>query len=716
MNAASPDLLTLLHWATQMAAGQKCAEWESWCATSPDAARKWEQIAEAQELLDGGIAIAVEDDCVSAEVLAAFIEGRLDPAEAERVEQRLWQSPEQLAEVLSSLRFAAQAHEPAETARLHQRLVALVPQSMNGHAQAAPVLYRLAPPEAKKSKWLAPVDRPMAAIVLPDSRPSAKWPKMPAIWSWLTAAAALLIIATAGGAIGWLTWGRRNSVAERPMVKSLDIREAAPRNPREARQEPTPVVPQETQEVRPSKAPQSPPQPDVKADSPAKTVAPARPVVNEIPAASPIVPQQTVPQQPQAPMRASSPSPAARRARLSPPELAFESAQGILLLDSGSRGKWRVANGRHVLNEPLKMASLAESWTTAEVSGVATLVCEGSTELALSRLIDGVLEVRLDRGRVGLKDIADGAEIRVLVADAAWTARGLEPHSMLAVFHDPLSPGIAVPQGAIALDEVPIETREFLRWQQDRLVPFELVTPPGAADPNAPPAAEPLIHQWDLEWLSPPDEARRKQWQAAHGRLVDRLAEANDFEAELARMLATSRDVRQAALLARWSAASEPPVSRAKRIWSMMRERRAPVRVAGVMSLLELPPGDLRREEVLTLCSQTTNQATRVQVEQWLDGTRQPMPLAQTQAADLVSHLTHEELAVRQIAASLLELHTATALLQSGRLPPLYDATSSANRRAAAQQEWRSLLRQLFNAARNANGLLGPSTPKPVQP
>src|SRR5262245_39295401 len=134
---ASPDLLTLLQWATRMAAGERCAEWESWCATSPDAAGKWERIAEAQELLDGGVALAADSEAESAEVLAAYLEGRLHAAEAQRVEQRLWESPELLAEALSSLRFAAESQEAAATTQFQQRLVALAPQSMNGHVQAA---------------------------------------------------------------------------------------------------------------------------------------------------------------------------------------------------------------------------------------------------------------------------------------------------------------------------------------------------------------------------------------------------------------------------------------------------------------------------------------------------------------------------------------------------------------------------------------------------
>ena len=64
---------------------------------------------------------------------------------------------------------------------------------------------------------------------------------------------------------------------------------------------------------------------------------------------------------------------------------------------------------------------------------------------------------------------------------------------------------------------------------------------------------------------------------------------------------------------------------------------------------------------------------------------------------------------MRQIAASLLELHTAPAFQQLGGSPPNYDAAASTSRRTALQMEWRSLLQQLYSPTRK---ILVPVTPQ----
>lgn len=80
MNVASPDLLTLLTWAEQLAAGERSSAWETWRASSSEAAWKWERITQAQHLLAGAL---VGDDAelvLSAEEIAAYLEDRLSPS------------------------------------------------------------------------------------------------------------------------------------------------------------------------------------------------------------------------------------------------------------------------------------------------------------------------------------------------------------------------------------------------------------------------------------------------------------------------------------------------------------------------------------------------------------------------------------------------------------------------------------------------------------
>jgi hypothetical protein len=584
---------------------------------------------------------------------------------------------------------------------------------MNGHAHSATERYRLAPaPSAKPSQWLAPQDRPMTAVVLPittvaNERSSSNL----ALWQWTAVAAAALITISLSGVIGWLTIGRRTTVDTPPMANRSVVVEQTPQDQLEAPKPSPPQVPEETP-VHPTPLPRpfAAETPEVPAETHVK-------IPNEVPSEALIAPQsepllhKSTPPAPRPP----EPSPSRRKPLPQPPELAIHSPQGVLLVNAGKGSAWRVAGQHHLLQGPARFLSLAESWTTAEIPDLGTLICEGSTEIGLSQLIDGVMEIRLERGHVAIQALAEGTEVRVLTGPAVWTARGLADDSTLAVMFDPLSPGIAVPRGLVALDDTPVGTRQILRWQNGALSPYDPVQP---ANPSGATAAiaGPIVNPWDLDWLIPPDEARHKQWQSVYGRLVDRLAEANDFEAELERMLATSRDNRHMVLLAHWSATSEPPATRARRVWNMLGERRLAVRIAGLTCLLDLPPGDLRREELLTLLENATDQTTRGQVTAWLDSTRQAAPLSQEHAAELSNCLTHEELAVRQIAVSLLELHATTALLQAGLRSPPYDAAGPSPNRAAAQQQWRALLRKLLTPAADNTGrsALGPASLKPI--
>jgi hypothetical protein len=392
-----------------------------------------------------------------------------------------------------------------------------------------------------------------------------------------------------------------------------------------------------------------------------------------------------------------------------PPHLMIESALGVVLVSDNENGAWRVVPAQFPLKDPARFLSLAESWVTVDIPDVAKLVVEGTTEIGLAQRMDGVIEVRLERGHFAIQGLREGVEIRVLTGPATWTVRGLTGDSTLAVMFDPSSPGIAVPRGQIAIDNAPLDTRQLLRWCNGALSPDHHAQPAHAAGE----VAMPVVNAWDLDWLAPPDRSRQQQWRSDYGGLVDRLAAANDWRAELNRLLATTSDKRHVALLAQWTTTTEPPAKRASRLFSMLGESRLAVRIAAVTCLLELPAGDRGREDFLALLQNATDETTRGQVTEWLDATRQAWPLSQVQALQLKSCLTHRELAVRQIAVSLLELHTTTALLQAGQRSPAFDAAGPATSWTAAQQEWEALLGQLFTADSNLTHLPGNGSSEP---
>src|SRR5262245_11077212 len=128
MNVASPDLLTLLAWAERLAGGEPCAPWGAWCTAAPDAEWKWERISLAHDCLAGRRQISPTQITLPMELVAQFIEGRLTPAEHQRVEQACWESTAQLMELVSTARFMRQSPQVEFSSQLQSRLLAFVPQ------------------------------------------------------------------------------------------------------------------------------------------------------------------------------------------------------------------------------------------------------------------------------------------------------------------------------------------------------------------------------------------------------------------------------------------------------------------------------------------------------------------------------------------------------------------------------------------------------------
>jgi hypothetical protein len=313
---------------------------------------------------------------------------------------------------------------------------------------------------------------------------------------------------------------------------------------------------------------------------------------------------------------------------------------------------------------------------------------------------------------VGIQGPREAVELRLRTGPAAWTVLGLTGDSVLAVTFDPQSPGLALPCGQVAIDNTPLETRQWLRWRQGA---FLLEDSLPFADAQTADVLAPVVNPWSLEWLATPQEARQQQWRTDYSEPVERLTDTDDLQSELKRLLVATDDKRHLALLAHWAVILEPANDRAARLWSLLNDQRLAVRIAAVTYLLDLPPGDREREEFLALLQDATDQPTGGRVTQWLSSTREPAPLPHKQALELIDCLTHEELAVRQIAVSLLELHTTAALLRAGQRSPAFDAAGPRASCLAGQEAWRSLLGQLFTASSDVGRVPEPTAAKPVQ-
>src|SRR5262245_5740837 len=685
MNVASPDLLTLLAWAERLAAGEPCAPWEAWSASAPDADWKWERISHAHDLLAGRRQADQSATTLPAEQLAEFIEGRLTASDLHRVEQACWDSTAQLAELVSTARFMRQPFSSDISPHLESRLLALVPQSKPQPTNGKPPKFRMAgvtesPPVASP----APAVTPKPAQALTSSS-----------WQWPLIAAAMFIVIVLSGAVGWLAANWRQSANLRQEIVSgpsaqdlepapIDDRPNLPVSP-QTRQDS--IVPRSDEPISPAPSTDSPPSSAVESGS-------------------------------ASPKSASPPSGTPKyRPRIAPPtpEIAIRSAQGLLLVDEGRRGKLRVAPASLALREPVNVLSLAESWTAADLPGVATFIWEGSAEAGLATMPDGTIEINLTHGRIGIDNLKTSAQLRIVSGNAAWNIRSMANNSTLAVVHDPRSPGLVVPRGALAINDLNVPGGQMIRWLDGAPQPPHALSSVGPVDSSQSGAMPPAMNPWEFSWLQPPDELSKKNWRTLYGRIADRLAETDDIAAELPKIMANMRDQRQAALVARWNIAALSSATRAQQIWTFLNHPRPLVRVAGVKSILEMPPGDERLVDVNEVLQAKVGAATTDRISQWLATAWQPGPPPKLQFEEMITHLMDNDLAVRQIAAALLELHASNVLRQARTPLPAYDATSSRTARQMAQAQWFAIMNKLYTPSRQGPTWANPPAAAPLK-
>jgi hypothetical protein len=154
--------------------------------------------------------------------------------------------------------------------------------------------------------------------------------------------------------------------------------------------------------------------------------------------------------------------------------------------------------------------------------------------------------------------------------------------------------------------------------------------------------------------------------------------------------------------LSQWNLSVADEATRVKQTWALLGDRRELVRAASVRYLIELPASDQRVANTIRFVRIQLGDDLGNRVAQWLKAAHQPGQIPATQAVELAEFLGHRDLAVRHLAVSLLELHAGPALARARRVPPEFDAADPAAKRAAAQREWRLLIRQLFTPARTA--------------
>jgi hypothetical protein len=698
----APNLLTLLDWADRLAAGESCADWERWLSSSPGAQEHWQCVLAAHNRLAAGEATA-EDSPIGAELVAAFALGNLDAAEREAIEADCLRSPALLDEVASTDWFEREASAQPISAALETRLLALAPPARlavnipaqpadntaaqptgnalvrrNGHRTKLPVAKPL-PPEPPPP--VAP------ALLIRSGRAPARRNMTVTLSAWQIAAAAGLVAVSLCAAALWLA-NRNESQSKSPVIVK-DVTKHDDQPPPEPRPAPpqdapahetTPPLPPPDSRPPPSDRPQPTPESDL--PEPRNSPPDSRPKSESAPKPMP------------------RPGP--------PPELAISSARGLMLVNSGAGGAWQVGQGKLAGQDEVRIASLPESWTSVEIPRFGTSIWSGAASATLVANDDRSLTIRLQHGKFALQGLPAGTEIRIETPAGECLARAIDDYSTLAVVGDDLSPALYVPLGAVSVNDAHVAQDQLVRWQNGAPLPPEPLAAGPSAGATANAAAE---NPFDPAWLAPPSATEQKEWRTTFGKVVERLQGSDDVAAELDKLLTPTTHGRQAALLAIWRIElMEDAGEQARTTWELLADRRELVRVAAFRYLLELPAHDQRAANLTRLARRELGADLAQRLANWLNTARQGQTPTLMEARELTEHLGNSELVVRQAAASLLVHHTRSAFQQLRREPPDFDATAPATRRAAAQQEWRQAVRQIFGRAN------GPAAIRPAVP
>jgi hypothetical protein len=344
-----------------------------------------------------------------------------------------------------------------------------------------------------------------------------------------------------------------------------------------------------------------------------------------------------------------------------------------------------VAHGRQLASSTFKAVSLAQSYSTLTVPRLGTLVFSGAGEISLIRQDDRSWRIRFGLGRLAIRDLAAGDKLHFETGGVSWTAEAVA-HSTLVVADEGAAVSVLVPQGAVLINGVEVAQGQQAQWTDGALA-----APRSMADVS-------------LGWLDPPDDQKQAQWRMLYGKLAERLAGTDDAPTAIDELFASRADARQAALLALWRLSAVEPALYHELAWETLNDRRKTVRESAIEHLLELPSRDPRSVNTGRLLRVRLGDAAAARMIPWLRLTRGNQAPTQAQAQEMADSLMHSELAMRQVAVSLLELHTRRGLAQLRRQPPAYDAAASATRRGAAQRQWVQLLAQIYSPRAQVRG------------
>jgi len=549
---------------------------------------------------------------IDEEVLAAFVDERLEDQDAERVESVCWESPSLLSTVVSTFRFVRRDFSEIDVVvpeQLTCRLKMLVPASEStADTLPADTLEDDTGNDLTEDTVFPGADShaiPFAVSATESARRKQRS-------SALVAGVAVAIMAAMAIGVWYLV--------ERDTDRSQIVDDKAPQ-PRT----------EQPLEDNVSPAPQQKP--------PGTNVVKVEDNQPEKPAPRPekIVPTPRVP-----PVVHQRPKPVPRSPRRDRSIQWVQTAGVIARRDAGSR-KWVGLEYGTPGNGTTTYSALPGSWAEAEFQQGFSLVLDADTEVRIPENVpaDTLVDLELSYGRLALRSLDQDQIVRVHLGPVTWILKAVKGQASLGLVWSATRPTLFVTAGTVAVEDRQFSRGREVAWSNGA---FQKASSLNIATnwTKGPPDTDMLDAEWRRTMkLSDDLQATLLQFQRAQG------------PAGLASV--------------KWQCA----LSGGQYVPRILGVKSARMRNLAVQWMLSLQPGDKRLQPVLdAVARQAQDPKLATQIRGWLRAARDPKKITPQVLTQMARQLNHNRLGIRHIADQLLRKVTGRTTSYRPDAPP----------------------------------------------
>ncbi len=625
--------------------------------TDPRWQKRWQRLRQygfdCEASMDAARRLTVDPQLIS-----EFIDQRLPPKAARRLEHEAWQNAELLREIAITFQLAHLAETTSPDAHLDQpalphRVVGmLTPTSFNGHTESR--LPAVSGYDSAERPITPPpiADRQQAAATLPGKSTRAIAP-------WLLAVAAgLLLLSTAAVVIATATFGFGPN--------DRQAREVLPENT-----QPPSDIDQPPREPVPAQANQStPPIPE--------DISEPEGIRFQWPFLDPLVDDDSSPEAPlDAPSieietadsardRPNSLQPANREVYrpIRPDWNRFEGAIG-LRDPAGSviRGYGTISQ----LTDDMEIQVLPSSWAEGEVANLGRLVVDSDTSLRIGRRTEWTdkqrerVEIALQFGRLAISDIAAETQLLLTTGQTRWPVTVSQQDTTLGIEYAAGMARLFVRRGEVLVHGQSLKNSQHLVWQRGSF---------GEAEKA----------QLNARWIDRP-----RNYARIPDRIRKQLFQSDNLVHALSQ-LQNSSDASTRLAAAQWHWTLQPAL-----VVSVFRSDDTSQWADALQWLIDQPHGHPRTRGIWrALAEATGNREVVRELARWSSlNERGDLPTP-TELERMIAHLASDQLFARFVSAYYLEYYFGN--------PVGYRPAAPLNVRVPLTRAWRHHIAEVYRS------------------